>query len=127
MDRIFRAHRPHQGSHYPQSYTDGTLGASWPTEASTPRRHDGASHHRRSTTMSYATHGSHNRRLSLDQVEFINDGHDEAIALLEVAKEAVLVLRMRNAITQLADIVDLYDAADRATGCKAIITRDARR
>lgn len=77
--------------------------------------------------MSYATHGSHNRRLSLDQVEFINDGHDEAIALLEVAKEAVLVLRMRNAITQLADIVDLYDAADRATGCKAIITRDARR
>jgi len=44
-----------------------------------------------------------------------------------VVQEAVLVLRLKNAISQLADIVDLYDALDHATGCKTIMTRNVQR
>ncbi len=68
-------------------------------------------------------HGSHHSRLSPGQVDAINDGDDEAIALLDMAKEAVLVLRLQNAITQLADMVDLYDAVDRVTGRRSNVSR----
>jgi len=127
MDRNLRARRPHHGSNYPQSYANGALGPSWPAVAGPSRPQNGAIHHRPSTNMPYPGHGSHNGRLSPGQVDFINERGDKALALEEVVQEAVLVLRLKNAISQLADIVDLYDALDHATGCKIIMTRNVQR
>lgn len=126
MHRLFSGRKPRQRSHYAQPYANGTFEPSWPAEASTSRHHEGALHHGQPTNMSYHGHNSYNDRPSPGQVDFINEMGDEAFALEEVAKEAVFVLRLKHAITQLADIVDLYDAVDRATGCKAVLTLAAR-
>lgn len=47
-----------------------------------------------------------------------NNTNDTVVELEEQVQGAVWVMRLKNAITDLADVVELYDAADSASGCK---------
>lgn len=78
------------------------------------------SHHGLARGVQHARYGHDSGQYGVESTTLASQVSDDTGDLGLVAKEAMLVLRLKNAITNLIDVVGLYDAAEFAMGCKSV-------
>jgi len=101
------------------------FGASHPTRFGGSGRcgqHLVRSHHDPSRGTQHAGYSHDNGRYDVESPTLLSQVSDDPGELELVAKEAMRVLRLKNAITGLVDVVSLYDAVESAMGRKSLET-----
>lgn len=98
---------------------NGVLHGHRPDEAGPSYWRDLAFHQPQPRSIPSTSHGQNSVSWSTLQADRQNQTQDRVVELEGHAKEAVSVLRLKNAITLLADVVALYDSVDSATGRKS--------
>ncbi len=105
------------------------FGASHPTRFGGSGRcgqHLVRSHHDPSRGTEHAGYSHDNGRYDVESPTLLSQVGDDPGELELVAKEAMRVLRLKNAITGLVDVVSLYDAVETAMGRKSLETQGLR-
>ena len=103
---------------YPQDHWNDYLGPSNTLSAGPSRYQDVAFGHVPPPNVPYHSSDLSHRQRKIQQIDLRNHTTEKEMQLGEHAKNIVRVLQLKNAITHLKEIVDIYSEVESSTGGK---------